>query len=279
MELFTIDTGFFKLDGGAMFGVVPKSIWHKQNPADENNMIRLAMRCLLVKDGDRLMLIDNGLGNKQDNKFFGYYFLHGDDTLEKSLNKHGFTKADITDMVLTHLHFDHCGGSIQWNKDRTGFETAFPNATYWVGEDHWNESMAPNPREKASFLRDNIMPIQESGQLKLVKPGEQFHKDIDLLFSKGHTQSMMHPVIPYKGSKLIYLADVIPTQAHLPIPYVMGYDVRPLDTMKEKTDILNMAVENNWVLYFEHDPFNEACTVVQTEKGIRLQDQVKLSEG
>jgi glyoxylase-like metal-dependent hydrolase (beta-lactamase superfamily II) len=278
MELFTIDTGFFKLDGGAMFGVVPKSIWHKANPSDENNMIRLAMRCLLVQTENRLILIDNGLGNKQDDKFFSHYFLHGDDTLEKSLNKNGFTKADITDMVLTHLHFDHCGGSIEFNSDRTKYQTAFPNATYWVGEEHWNESMAPNPREKASFLKENIVPIQESGQLKLLKPGEQFHKEIDLLFSKGHTQSMMHPIIPYKGGKLIYLADVIPTQAHLPVPYVMGYDVRPLDTMKEKMDILNMAVENNWVLYFEHDPFNEACTVQQTEKGIRLKEQIKIGK-
>jgi glyoxylase-like metal-dependent hydrolase (beta-lactamase superfamily II) len=276
MELFTIDAGYFKLDGGAMFGVVPKSIWNKANPADENNMIRMATRCLLVQDGDRLMLIDNGLGNKQDDKFFGHYFLHGDDSLEKSLNKHGFTKADITDMVLTHLHFDHCGGSIEFNSDRTKYQTAFPNATYWVGEEHWNESMAPNPREKASFLKENILPILESGQLKLLKPAEKFHDKIELLFSKGHTQSMMHPIIPYKGTSLIYLADVIPTQAHLPIPYVMGYDVRPLDTMKEKTDILNMAVENNWVLYFEHDPFNEACTVQQTEKGIRLKEQVRI---
>jgi glyoxylase-like metal-dependent hydrolase (beta-lactamase superfamily II) len=278
MELFTIDTGFFKLDGGAMFGVVPKSIWHKANPSDENNMIRLAMRCLLVQTENRLILIDNGLGNKQDDKFFSHYFLHGDDTLEKSLNKNGFTKADITDMVLTHLHFDHCGGSIEFNSDRTKYQTAFPNATYWVGEEHWNESMAPNPREKASFLKENIVPIQESGQLKLLKPGEQFHKEIDLLFSKGHTQSMMHPIIPYKGGKLIYLADVIPTQAHLPVPYVMGYDVRPLDTMKEKMDILNMAVENNWVLYFEHDPFNEACTVQQTEKGMRLKEQITIGK-
>jgi glyoxylase-like metal-dependent hydrolase (beta-lactamase superfamily II) len=276
MELFTIDAGYFKLDGGAMFGVVPKSIWNKANPADENNMIRMATRCLLVQDGDRLMLIDNGLGNKQDDKFFGHYFLHGDDSLEKSLNKHGFKKSDITDMVLTHLHFDHCGGSIEFNSDRTKYQTAFPNATYWVGEEHWNESMAPNPREKASFLKENILPIQESGQLKLLKPADKFHDKIELLFSKGHTQSMMHPIIPYKGTSLIYLADVIPTQAHLPIPYVMGYDVRPLDTMKEKTDILNMAVENNWVLYFEHDPFNEACTVQHTEKGIRLKEQVRL---
>lgn len=276
MELFTIETGNFKLDGGAMFGVVPKSIWHKLNPADENNMISLAMRCLLVQDGNRLILIDNGMGSKQDAKFFGYYYLHGDFSLDASLAKHGFSRNDITDMVLTHLHFDHCGGSIQYNADRTKLETAFPNATYWVAEEHWNEAMRPNPREKASFLKENILPIQESGQLQLLQPGQQFHPDIDILFSKGHTQSMMHPLIPYKGSKLLYLADVIPTQAHLPIPYVMGYDVRPLDTMKEKTDILNMAVENNWVLYFEHDPFHEACTVHQTEKGIKVAEQVVL---
>lgn len=276
MELFTIETGNFKLDGGAMFGVVPKSIWHKLNPADDNNMISLAMRCLLVQDGNRLILIDNGMGSKQDAKFFGYYYLHGDFSLDASLAKHGFSRNDITDMVLTHLHFDHCGGSIQYNADRTKLETAFPNATYWVAEEHWNEAMRPNPREKASFLKENILPIQESGQLQLLQPGQQFHPDIDILFSKGHTQSMMHPLIPYKGSKLLYLADVIPTQAHLPIPYVMGYDVRPLDTMKEKTDILNMAVENNWVLYFEHDPFHEACTVHQTEKGIKVAEQVVL---
>ena len=276
MELFTIETGHFKLDGGAMFGVVPKSIWHKLNPADENNMISLAMRCLLVQDGKRLILIDNGMGNKQDAKFFGYYYLHGNHSLDASLAKYGFSRADITDMVLTHLHFDHCGGSIAYNADRTKLETAFPNATYWVSEAHWNEALAPNPREKASFLKENIMPIQESGQLQLLQPGQQFHPEIDLLFTQGHTQSMMHPIVPFKGSKLIYLADVIPTQAHLPAPYVMGYDVRPLDTMKEKTDILNMALDNNWVLYFEHDPHLQACTLQQTEKGIRVGEQVSL---
>jgi len=277
MELFTIETGHFKLDGGAMFGVVPKSIWHKLNPADENNMISLAMRCLLVQDGKRLILIDNGMGNKQDAKFFGYYYLHGNHSLDASLAKYGFSRADITDMVLTHLHFDHCGGSIAYNADRTKLETAFPNATYWVSEAHWNEALAPNPREKASFLKENIMPIQESGQLQLLQPGQQFHPEIDLLFTQGHTQSMMHPIVPFKESKLIYLADVIPTQAHLPTPYVMGYDVRPLDTMKEKTDILNMALDNNWVLYFEHDPHLQACTLQQTEKGIRVGEQVKLA--
>ncbi len=274
MELYTIETGNFKLDGGAMFGVVPKSIWNKLNPADENNMISMAMRCLLIKDGNRLILIDNGMGSKQDAKFFGYYYLYGDFTLDASLAKHGFSRNDITDMVLTHLHFDHCGGSIQYNADRTKLETAFPNATYWVAEAHWNEAINPNPREKASFLKENILPIQESGQLQLLQAGQQFHKDIDLLFSSGHTQHMMLPLIPYQGTKLLYMADLIPTQAHMPISYVMGYDVRPLDAMKEKTDVLNMAVENDWVLYFEHDPFNMACTVHQTEKGIRVKDQV-----
>jgi glyoxylase-like metal-dependent hydrolase (beta-lactamase superfamily II) len=239
-------------------------------------MISLAMRCLLVQDGKRLILIDNGMGSKQDAKFFGYYYLHGDHSLDASLAKYGFSRADITDMVLTHLHFDHCGGSIAYNADRTKLETAFPNATYWVSEAHWNEALAPNPREKASFLKENILPIQESGQLQLLQPGQQFHPEIDLLFTQGHTQSMMHPIVPFKESKLIYLADVIPTQAHLPTPYVMGYDVRPLDTMKEKTDILNMALENNWVLYFEHDPHLQACTLQQTEKGIRVGEQVSL---
>lgn len=272
MKLYTIETGKFKLDGGAMFGVVPKTIWNKLNPADDNNLISLAMRCLLIEDGNRLILIDNGIGNKQDDKFFGHYYLHGDDSLEKSLAKYGFHYDDITDMVLTHLHFDHCGGSIKWNNDRTKYETAFKNATYWIAEKHWEEAIAPNPREKASFIKENILPIQESGQLKLLKNNEKFHNEIDLLFTIGHTNNMMHPVIPYKNTKLIYLADVIPTVAHIPTAYVMGYDVRPLESMKEKTNILNLAVENNYLLYFEHDPTNQMCSVHQTEKGIRANE-------
>jgi len=278
MKIHTIDTGFFKLDGGAMFGVVPKTIWNKQNPADENNMIKLAMRCLLVEDGNRLILIDNGIGNKQDDKFFSHYFLHGDDSLEKSLNKKGFSFGDVTDMVLTHLHFDHCGGSIKWNNDHTKFETTFPNASYWIAENHWNEMLAPNPREKASFLKENIFPIQESGQLKLLKHGEKIHDAIDIIYSNGHSQSMMHPVINYNGKKVIYLADMIPTQAHIPVPYVMGYDVRPLETMSEKSSILKEAADKNHVLFFEHDPFSEACLVEQTEKGIRKKMDVKMEE-
>ncbi len=278
MKLHTIDTGFFKLDGGAMFGVVPKSIWNKLNPADENNMIRLAMRCFLIEDGNRLMLIDNGIGNKQDDKFYSHYFLHGEDTLEKSLNKKGFAMSDVTDMIITHLHFDHCGGSIKYNNDRTKFETAFPNAIYWISEDHWNEAKAPNPRERASFLKENILPIQESGQMKLVKKGDKIHDNIELLFSNGHTHSLMHPVINYKNHKVVYLSDMIPTMAHIPTAYVMGYDVRPLETMNEKTSLLKEAAEKNYVLYFEHDPFGEACLVAQTEKGIRKSEDVNVEE-
>jgi glyoxylase-like metal-dependent hydrolase (beta-lactamase superfamily II) len=279
MKLHTIETGHFKLDGGAMFGVVPKTIWNKLNPADENNMINLAMRCLLVEDGDRLILIDNGIGNKQDDKFFGYYYLHGNDSLEKSLNKAGFGMNDITDMVLSHLHFDHCGGSIRFNNDRTRYETAFPNATYWVGEEHWNEAVAPNPREKASFLKENILPIQESGQLRLLKRGETMHPGIAMRFSIGHTQSMMLPVISYKGHQVMFLADLIPTQAHIPVPYVMGYDMRPLDAMNEKTAVLNEAAGNEkFILFFEHDPSNEACIVEQTEKGVRKKAGISISE-
>jgi len=272
MKLYTIETGKFKLDGGAMFGVVPKVIWNKLNPADDNNLISLAMRCLLIEDGKRLILIDNGIGNKQDDKFFGHYYLHGDDSLEKSLAKYGFHSDDITDMVLTHLHFDHCGGSIKWNNDRTKYETAFKNATYWIANKHWEEALAPNPREKASFIKENILPIQESGQIKLLQNDEKFHNEIDLLFTNGHTNNMMHPVIPYKNSKLIYLADAIPTVAHIPTAYVMGYDVRPLESMKEKTNILNLAIENNYLLYFEHDPLNQMCSLQQTEKGIRANE-------
>ncbi len=276
MKLYSIETGRFKLDGGAMFGVVPKSIWNKLNPADENNMINMAMRCLLIEDGNRLILIDNGIGNKQDAKFFGHYYLHGDFSLEKSLAAHGFCKDDITDMVLTHLHFDHCGGSIQWNNDRTKYETAFKNATYWINEKHWQEALAPNAREKASFLKENILPIMESGQLKLINEGELFHPEIDLLYTIGHTNNMMLPVVPYQNTKLIYLADAIPTTAHIPIPYVMGYDVRPLDAMNEKTNILKQAVQNNYLLFFEHDPFNEMCSVHETEKGIRMNEILTL---
>jgi len=278
MNLYTINTGHFKLDGGAMFGVVPKSIWNKLNPADENNMCSWALRCLLIEQGNRLILIDNGMGNKQDAKFLSYYFLHGSDTLEKSLNKHGFTSSDITDMVLTHLHFDHCGGSIQYNSDRSKLEPAFKNATYYCNEKHWQWAIHPNPREKASFLKENIMPIRESGHLQFIDSSSKLIEGLSFIEVNGHTEGMMLPVINYKEKTLIFMADLIPSAAHIPVPYVMGYDVRPLDTLKEKESILTKAVENNWTLFFEHDPLVECATLEQTERGIRKKDQFLLSE-
>lgn len=278
MKIYTIDTGLFKLDGGAMFGVVPKTIWNKLNPADANNMISLAMRCLLIEDGEQLILIDNGMGNKQDEKFFSHYYLHGNDNLENSLNKLGFTSSDITDMILTHLHFDHCGGSVNWNAERTGFELAFKNAQYWVGDEQWHEANHPNAREKASFLKENILPIHESGQLNLINEATVINPNITFKYTYGHTNGMVHPIIRYKGYSIIYMADLVPTQAHLPIPYVMGYDMRPINSMNEKTLVLNEAADNSYVLFFEHDPTLEACTVAHTEKGVRKQNDVKISD-
>ena len=277
MNLYSINTGHFRLDGGAMFGVVPKSIWNKLNPADENNMCSWALRCLLIEDGDRLMLIDNGMGNKQDAKFFGYYFLHGNDTLEKSLNAHGFTRDDITDMVLTHLHFDHCGGSINYNSDRTKLEPAFKNAKYYCNEKHWEWATHPNPREKASFLKENILPIKESGQLNYIDSASTLLNGLSFIEVNGHTEGMMLPIINYKEKTIAYMADLIPSAAHIPIPYVMGYDTRPLETLKEKETILNKAVENNWTLFFEHDPSIECVSLEKTEKGVRKKESFLLS--
>ena len=278
MKLFTINTGHFKLDGGAMFGVVPKTIWNKLNPADENNMCSWAMRCLLIEDGNRLILVDNGMGNKQDDKFFGYYYLHGNDTLERSLNAHGFTSNDITDMVLTHLHFDHCGGSINYNSDRTKLEPAFKNAKYYSNKKHWEWAVNPNPREKASFLKENILPIQESGQLNFIDSNTELIPGLSFLEVNGHTEAMMLPLIKYKNTTVAFMADLIPSVGHLPIPYVMGYDTRPLETLKEKDVILKQALENNWTLFFEHDPITECINLERTEKGIRKKDGFLLSE-
>lgn len=278
MKLYSVNAGHFKLDGGAMFGVVPKSIWNKLNPADDNNMCSWAMRCLLIEDGNRLILVDNGMGTKQDAKFFSYYFLHGDDSLEKSLNKHGFTSADVTDMVLTHLHFDHCGGSINYNSDRTKLEPAFKNATYYSNTKHWEWATHPNPREKASFLKENIQPIRESGQLKFIDSSTELIPGLKFIEVNGHTEAMMLPVIDYKGSKLAYMADLIPSAGHIPIPYVMGYDVRPLETLKEKETILSQALENNWTLFFEHDPVIECANLERTERGIRMKESLKMSD-
>lgn len=277
MNLYTIDTGFFKLDGGAMFGVVPKSLWQRTNPADENNLCTWANRLLLIEDGKRLTLVDTALGDKQDAKFFGHYFLHGDDTLDESLAKYGFHRDDITDVFLTHLHFDHCGGAIK--RDGEYFTPAFKNAKFWSNEKHWNwATVDPNPREKSSFLKENILPIQESGQLNFLKEGEAYDTHIDVRFVHGHTEAMMLPQIQYKDKTLLYMADLLPSAGHIPLPYVMSYDVRPLVTMEERKSYWQEAVDNEYILFFEHDPINECCTLQRTEKGIRVKDIFKLSE-
>ena len=279
MKLYTIDTGFFKLDGGAMFGVVPKSIWQKTNPADEFNLCSWAMRCLLIQEGDRLILIDNGIGYKQDERFLKHYHLHGDDTLEKSLANLKFSKDDITDVFLTHLHFDHCGGSIERQADGN-LVPAFKNATYWSNKEHWQWAVEPNDREKASFLKENILPIQESEKLKFIDTldGVSFTDNIQIRFAFGHTDSMMLPQISYKGKTILYMADMLPSVGHIPMPYVMSYDMFPLKTLKEKKKFLEEAVQNDYILFFEHDPVNECCTLQETEKGIRVKDTFKLSE-
>tara|TARA_R110000868_G_scaffold41315_1_gene141313 strand:- start:1997 stop:2857 length:861 start_codon:yes stop_codon:yes gene_type:complete len=277
MKLYPINTGNFKLDGGAMFGVVPKSIWQKTNPADANNMIDIAARCLLIEDGDKLILIDTGMGNKQSSKFFGYYYLWGNDSLNTSLKTYGFHPDDITDVFMTHLHFDHCGGSIQWNQGKTGYEPAFKNAVFWSNKDHWTWATQPNKREKASFLKENILPIQESGQLKFtsIPTGDTLINSelgFDVFFANGHTDKQMIPMIQYKGKTICFMADLIPTVGHLPIPFVMGYDTRPLLSLDEKEKFLNIAAENNYYLFLEHDALHEIITVQHTEKGVRLKD-------
>ena len=278
MTVQTIDTGFFKLDGGAMFGVVPKVLWQKNVPADEQNRCNWAMRCLLIEDGNRLILIDNGIGNKQDEKFMGHYFLHGDDTLDKSLAAKGFNRADITDVFLTHLHFDHCGGSIERIGDK--LVPAFKNAFYWSNAQHWEWAINPNDREKASFLKENILPIQESGQLRFVDniDGTQFQENIKIRFAFGHTDAMMLPQITYKNKTIVYMADLLPSVGHIPLPYVMAYDMFPLQTLKEKKAFLAEAATNNYILYLEHDPINECCTLQHTEKGVRLAETFRLDE-
>ena len=278
MKLHTIDTGLFKLDGGAMFGVVPKTIWQKTNPADSNNMCTWAMRCLLIEDGDRLILIDTGIGNKQDEKFFSHYYLHGDNTLDKSLATKGFKRDDVTDVFLTHLHFDHVGGAVIREGDR--LVPAFKNAVYWSNEKHWNWAVYPNEREKASFIKDNIMPLQKSGQLKFIKEQEgiEFLDNIKVRFAFGHTDAMMLPQLIYKEHTIVYAADLLPSVGHIPLPYVMSYDMFPLQTLKEKKTFLDEAAEKNYILYLEHDAVNECCTVQQTEKGVRLKETLHLTD-
>ncbi|WP_316850718.1 MBL fold metallo-hydrolase [Pedobacter agri] len=278
MKLHTIDTGLFKLDGGAMFGVVPKVIWQKTNPADHNNLCTWAMRCLLIEDEGKLILVDTGIGDKQDEKFFSHYYLHGEASMSKSLANLGFGLDDITDVFLTHLHFDHVGGAISKVNDK--LVPTFKNANYWSNEKHWQWAVEPNPREKASFLKENILPIQESGQLQFIKEEEniEWQKDIKISFAYGHTDAMMLPKISYKGKTIVYMADLLPSVGHLPLPYVMAYDMFPLKTLTEKQAFLEEAVANNYILYLEHDPINECCTLQKTEKGIRVAQTFKLSE-
>ena len=261
-----------------MFGVVPRTLWQKTNPADANNMIEMGMRCMLIEDGDRLTLIDTGIGNKQSDKFFGYYYLYGDFSLDASLAAHGFHRDDITDVFLTHLHFDHCGGAIQWNKDRTGFEPAFKNARFWSNSRHWDWAVNPNPREKASFLKENILPIEESGQLNFLHLNAKDYVGFDVIFKDGHTEKQMLPKIEYQGKTMVFMADLLPTAGHIPLPYVMGYDTRPLLTLKEKEAFLKEAADNEYYLFLEHDAHNELVTVKHTEKGVRLKETHKFTD-
>lgn len=281
MKLYPINTQHFKLDGGAMFGVVPKSIWQRTNPADSNNMIEMAARCLLIEHGNRLMLIDTGMGHKQSEKFFGYYYLWGDDTLEKSIRQAGFHPDEITDVFLTHLHFDHCGGAVNLNSQNQTFQPAFKNAVYWSNASHWQWATQPNPREKASFLKENILPLQQSGQLQFVEPGKNCFTtafdgfDIEIFFADGHTEKQMIPLIRHRGQTIAFMADLLPTAGHLPLPYVMGYDTRPLLTLSEKEVFLNRAADNGWFLFLEHDPYHQLISVQHTEKGVRLKEVLK----
>lgn len=271
MELTLINTGYFKLDGGAMFGVVPKSLWSRTNPADENNLCNWAMRSLIIKEGNRAIIVDNGMGDKQSDRFFGHYYLNGSDSLAKGLQKADLGFDEVTDSFLTHLHFDHCGGGVK--RDGEKLVPTFGHATYWSHKDHWNWATQPNPREKASFLSENILPMEESGQLKFVGKQKDNQLPFDIITVDGHTEKQMLPKLSYNGKTIVFMADLLPSVGHIPLPYVMGYDTRPLLTMKEKQAFLNEAADKGYVLVLQHDPENECCTVKHTEKGVRL-DQV-----
>jgi glyoxylase-like metal-dependent hydrolase (beta-lactamase superfamily II) len=277
MKLFSIETGNFKLDGGAMFGVVPKSLWNKVYPADENNMCNLALRNLLVESNNKVTLIDAGLGSKQNEKFFSYYYLNGVSTLEHSLNQVGFSKQDITDVILTHLHFDHCGGAIEKDGD-TEYRPAFPNANYWISRSQWKWAMDPNQRERASYLPENFEPLEKTGKLNLINDEEKFNEDIEFRFFKGHTEGLMIPLVHYKNSTLVFVSDLIPTIAHLPLSWICGFDTRPLLSMEEHKTFLNEALHKNYTLFFEHDVYNECCNLINTDKGIRMKESFTLNE-
>ncbi|MCX6257997.1 MAG: MBL fold metallo-hydrolase [Bacteroidia bacterium] len=278
MKLFSIETGNLKLDGGAMFGVVPKVMWNKIYPADENNLCNWIMRCLLIDIGDRVVLIDTGIGDKQEQKFMANYFLNGDYNLAGSLAKYGYTMASVTDVILTHLHFDHCGGTIRWNKEHTGYEPAFENAAFHTSRQQWEWATSPNNREKASFLKENILPIRESGRLNLIESDCELFRGVSVRLFHGHTDGQVIPFIDYHGRKIVYMADVLPSTAHIPVPYVMSYDTRPLITLKEKEEFLNEAVEKNYTLFFEHDLYHECCSLEMTPKGVRVKDTFTLAE-
>ena len=272
MKLIPINTGNLKLDGGAMFGVVPKIIWGKTYPCDENNLCIWSMRCLLIVEGDRRILIDCGIGDKQSEKFFANYHLNGEDTLEKSLASAGFSAADITDVILTHLHFDHAGGAIRWNEDKTDYEVTFANATYHTSRQQWEWATSPNNREKASFLKENILPIREKGRLHLIDGDTELFPGVSVRIFNGHTDGQVIPFISCQGKTVVYMADLLPSAAHVPLPWVMSYDTRPLLTLKEKEPFMAEAAQKNFVLFLEHDLYHESCTVEATEKGIRLKD-------
>ncbi len=278
MNLHVINTGNFKLDGGAMFGVVPKSIWQRLNPADENNMCSWAMRCLLIEDGNQLTLIDNGIGDKQSAKFFSYYFLHGEHTLNNAITSAGFHPDDITDMFMTHLHFDHVGGGVKYKENTDVPEMTFRHARYWSNKEHWHWATHPNAREKASFLKENILPIQEQGHLNFVDSEKDAFNAFDILYVDGHTEKQMLPKITFKGKTILFVADLIPSSHHIPLPYVMGYDIRPLETLKEKTAILEKACANGYILFFEHDPHIECCTLKMTDRGVRIDETFALKD-
>jgi glyoxylase-like metal-dependent hydrolase (beta-lactamase superfamily II) len=279
MILHSIDSGYFKLDGGAMFGVVPKTFWCKLNPADENNLCSWAMRCLLIEDGKQLILVDTGMGNKQDAKWQGYYYRHGEGELVKSIRAKGYSENDVTDVILSHLHFDHCGGAVKWNTDKTTFEMTFPNAKYWSHSEHYDSAIHPNLREKATFFKDNILPMQEANQLFFIDKvaGKPF-QNIDFLLADGHTKKMLMPKISYQNKEIIFIADTIPSHAHIPVPYVMGYDINPLVTMKEKENLLSQSFENEWIIFFDHDPIYDCATIQKTEKGYILKDKGSLQD-